>query len=319
METNQIEKLLSYNEGSNLDFKSEVDLESKRGKADFLVEVLGLANSIEKPSFLVLGVENESKKAVGILDTITEERLQKIIADNCRPSMTCEFQYAAYKRKRIGILTIWGRQRPYTLKKDYGYEDQKGRQHVLSDKTVYVRRGSTGDTANPEEIAEMFFERQETQYESEKDFNVYDELDRISSNLFHINNSIDRLNERGKRERVIEYLFIGIVSGLIVGLLQAMGLDWKIYISGIFVSTFWISVLASALKIVRFGWIRSVLVSLGISITFVGLSVVFDLTGTQTLTSLGFPPTLILIWSGIKGTIGGGVAAFLGRGEYEYD
>lgn len=317
MDKNRLEYLLSLDENSTLDFKSEIDLDSKRGKAKFLVEVLELANSSEKPTYLILGIENKTKKAVGLSEEITEERLQKIIADNCRPPLKCLFENVAHTGKRVGILTILGDRRPYFLKRDLSFQDENGKQQTYSDKVIFVKRGSTGDTATIDEITEMILERQTSTVDADEE--LYDEINSLSSSLYHINNSIDRLSDRGKRERVIEYLFIGIVSGLIVGLLQATGLDWKIYISGIFVSTFWISVLASALKIIRFGWIRSVLVSLGISITFVGLSVIFDLTGTQTLTSLGFPPTLILIWSGIKGTIGGGVAAFLGRGEYEYD
>lgn len=40
MDKHKLEKLLSYQEGSNLDFKREIDLASKRGKADFLERVM---------------------------------------------------------------------------------------------------------------------------------------------------------------------------------------------------------------------------------------------------------------------------------------
>lgn len=319
MDKNQLERLLSLGETSFLDFKSDIDLESKRGKIKFIIEVLGLSNSFKKPAYLILGIEDSTKRAIGISKEITEERIQKVISDNCRPQIRCTFEYVAFKRKRIGILTIWGTQRPYTLKKDMGYEDDKGRQQIASEKTVYVRRGSTGDTANPDEIAEMFFERQVNQDTPENFEDISNELDRISTNLHHINDSIDRLNEIRRRERTIEYIFIGIVSGLTIGLLQSFGIDWKIYISGIFVMTFWISILASALRLVRFGWMRSVLVSLVISVAFVALSILFDGSTMQMLTSMGFPSALVPVWSGIKGMIGGITAAFLGRGEYEYD
>jgi len=317
VDKNRLEHLLSLSESSILDFKSEIDLDSKRGKAKFLVEVLELANSPEKPAYLILGIEDKTKKPVGISDEITEERLQKVIADNCRPPLKCVFENVAYMGKRIGILIVQGDRRPYFLKKDLGFQDENGKQQIYSDKMIFVKRGSTGDTATIDEITEMILDRQTNGFETNEE--LYEELNSLSSNLFHINNSIDRLNDKGKRERAIEYLFIGIVSGLGVGFLQALGLDWEIYISGIFVSTFWISVLASALKIVRFGWMRSVLISLIISVAFVTLSVLLDRSATQVLITLGFPSTLVLVWSGIKGMVGGITAAFLGRGEYEYD
>ena len=127
VDKNRLEQLLSLDENSFLDFKSEIDLESKRGKAKFLVEVLGLANSTEKPAYLILGVEDKTKKAIGISKEITEERIQKVIADNYRPPLKCVFEYAAYKRKQIGILTILGGKRPYFLKKEMGFQDENGK------------------------------------------------------------------------------------------------------------------------------------------------------------------------------------------------
>ena len=319
MDKNQLEKLLLQDESSNLDFKSEIDLDSKRGKTDFLVEVLGLANSPDKPAYLILGIEDKTKKVSGIPEDISEERLQKIIADNCRPSIRCVFETAAYKRKKIGILTILGNTRPYTVKKEVGFEDLKGKPQHISDKTVFVRRGSTGDTANPEEIAEMFFERQGNESVPENNEEIYEELDRITTNLSHIDNSINRLTDRGNRDRVVEYLFVGITSGLIIGILQALGLSWQIATFGILLSVLWVSIIGSVLKIIRFGWLRSLIVSIVISGAFIALSYILDEIALQKIVSNNLPFILMSLWGGVKGMVAAVVLAWFGRGEYEYD
>jgi hypothetical protein len=315
MEAKQVEKLISLVESSNLDFKSEIDLDSKRGKTDFLVEVLGLANAVDKPAFLVLGIEDNPRKVLGLPEDITEERLLKTISDNCRPPMKCSFNTVDHKGKQVGILTIDGSNRPYVLKKDLGFQDERGKQHIYTDKQVFIRRGSTGDIASPDEVIEMAVER-----DSKNDFEgIEEELDRISSKLTYVIRSIGDLRDKYDRERAIEYSFIGISSGLLVGILQTRGLQWELSIAGMFLSTFWISVFASSLRIVRFGWLRCILVSLAISTVFVILSVLFDKFAFQILNQLGFPESSNIIWTGIKGMVGGFAAAFLGRGELEYD
>lgn len=319
MDKNLVEKLLSLDENSFLDFKSMIDLESKRGKAKFLVEVLGLANSIEKPAYLVLGVEDKTKKATGISKEITEERIQKVIADNCRPHLKCKFEYVAYKRKRIGILIILGRNRPYFLKKEIGFQDENGKQRLYSEKSVFTRRGSTGDIAAIDEIIDMVLEQQESETPSGSFEEIREEIGGVSSNLYHVNNSINRLIERKDRDRVVEYIFVGIVAGLVVGALQVVGLDWFFATYGIMLSAFWVSILASALKIIRFGWLRSVIIGLIISVAFIALSNLSDKYIIQILASPRFSPYLVPIWAGVKGMVGGIIAAFLGRGEYEYD
>jgi hypothetical protein len=319
MDKNRLEQLLSSDENSFLDFKSEVDLESKRGKAKFLVEVLGLANSTEKPAYLILGVEDKTKKAIGVSKEITEERIQKVIADNCRPPLKCVFEYAAYKRKQIGVLTILGKKRPYFLKKESGFQDESGKQQAYSEKAVFVRRGSTGDTATIDEIIDMVLQQQESETTFESHDEIREELSDISSNLYHIDNSINRLISRRDRERIVEYLYLGIASGVIVGIFQALGLKWEVATFGIFLVSFWLNIFSSLLRLVRFGWVRSVIVSFVISSVFIGLSYLFDEKAIQSVLSIGNPIYFVPIFSGMKGMLSGVAMAWLGNGEYEVD
>jgi hypothetical protein len=313
MDRSALEKLLSLDEGSNLDFKREFDLESKRGKANFLVEVLGLANAPSKPSFLVIGIEDETRKVVGISEDLSEERIQKFLADNCRPPIDCKFKVIPYKRKRVGVLAIYGKRRPYTVRGDLGYQDENGKQHKISDKEIFVRRGSTGDTATPEEIREMALERQ-----SNSD-DIAGILDELTSDTHQINNNINRLIDRHDRERTVEYLFIGVLASLLVGISQTLGVKPEIANPSIFLFTFWVAIAASIFKWVRFGWIRSALFSVLISISYLAISMTLDKAIFEKLIAFGPLPFLLIIWSGFKGTLSGIVAALLGRGENSSD
>lgn len=280
------------------------------------MEVLGLANAQSKPSYLVIGVEDTERKVIGIAESITEEQIQKFLADHCRPPIHCIFEVIAHEQKRVGVLTVLGMRRPYTVRGEIGYEDEKGKQHKITDKDIFVRRGSTGDTATPDEIKEMALERQ---VGSENMEDMTQELAELSSGLYHINKNIDRLIDRQSRERKVEYLFIGVFSGIITGVLQTQGINWFASVWVIFLTSFWLCLLASVLKLIRFGWVRSLLVSVVVSMVFIGLSYLLDIYASNVLEMLG-PLTYVLpIWSGIKGMSGGILTAYFGRGEYESD
>jgi hypothetical protein len=318
MDSQQIEKLLSFEEGANLDFKSAIDLDSKRGKVDFLVEVLGLANARSKPAFLVVGVEDKTRKIFGLPANITEERVQQVLAEHCRPPIHCAFEVHPYKRKRVGVLTIWGTNRPYALKTEMGYQDESGKQHRISDKQIFVRRGSTGDIATPDEVVEMALEQQEAPEDMGR---IVDVVDDVSSELHYIKDGLDKQMRRHSRERSVEYLFLGILSGLAIGILQTLGLNWNVATVGIILICFWLSILASVLRLIRFGLWRSIIITATVSAIFIGLSALDSFVFEATLLrELWGPASLLLpVWGGIKGMVGGLVAAHFAREEYDFD
>ena len=318
MDKNQLEKLLSYEEGSNLDFKREIDLASKKGKADFLVEVLGLANAPSKPAYLVIGVDNKTRKAVSMPANFTEERVQQVLAEYCRPPIHCIFEVHPYKRKRVGVLTILGTNRPYALKTEIGYQDDNGKQHKISDKQIFVRRGSTGDIATPDEIVEMALEQQET---SEDMARIVDVVDDVSSELHYIKDVIDRQTRHRARDRSVEYIFLGVLSGLLVGWLQLSDVNWNVATVGFVLICFWLSILASMLRLIRFGLWRSIIITAIISVIFIGISALDSLVFEITILRGLWGPASLLVpaWAGLKGMIGGLVATYFAREEYDFD
>ncbi len=112
-----LEKLLSADENEQLEFKASIDLDSKEGKAKFLKTILALANSATRVSFLLIGVEDKTKRIVGMPE-ITEEQLQKVVGDNCRPAIRFQFSKVDYKGLPVGVVAIsHSYRKPHTLKK----------------------------------------------------------------------------------------------------------------------------------------------------------------------------------------------------------
>ena len=306
----EIEKLIQLDEGERLDFKREVDLESKRGKADFLVEFLGLANSPEKPAYLVLGIDDKTKKVVGIKEDITEERLQKFVNDNLNKPLRFTYKIYLYKRKNVGLIVILGNNRPYTLKKDLSYEDEREKQHYVSDKQVFVRQGSTGAIASPEEIIEMAIkpvDDSENINEPYTSSEITDELNDISSAIYKLGRRMEGLYNA--RDRSIECAFVGIASGIVIGFLQLTGWQYALLISPVL--SIIINVILSALRIVDLGLLRSIIVGFIVGMIFFMLSQFLDDFVAQKFFINGSLIAVFLLWGSIKGVIGGFVAHWL--------
>lgn len=304
MEQQDIERLIQSDEGESLEFKREIDLESKRGKADFLVEVLGLANAPKKPARLVLGIEDKTKKVVGIKEDIAEERLQRLVNDSLNKSLRFTYKIYPYKRKRIGLITILGHNRPYTLKKDQSYQDEKGKQHQVSDKQVFIRQGSTSAIASPDEIIAMAIGPTDDSEDSNESYNspeIINELNDISTAIYKLGRRMERLSNT--RDRSIECAFVGIVSGIVISLLQMTGWQYALLISPFLAII--ISIVLSALRTVDFGLLRSTLVGFIVGSIFFVISQYLDDFIAQYLFANGSIIIAFLLWGSIKGVIGG--------------
>jgi len=147
------ESLLYEEEGPTLDFKSQqyqFEGASDSEKAEILKDVLAFANAWRRAdAFIYIGaaeVKGGRSKIIGIKEHIDDAKLQQLI--NSKTSRPVEFSYVPLKvdGKRVALIHIPVQQRPTYLLKNYG--------KLLKD-TVYIRRGSSTDTANPDEIARM--------------------------------------------------------------------------------------------------------------------------------------------------------------------
>jgi len=76
-------------EGPELDYKEDLVLEGDGDKAQFVKDVLALANSGGETQ-IITGVEDEARKLIGIKTSHTPEQLNEILKDRCDPPLRIE-------------------------------------------------------------------------------------------------------------------------------------------------------------------------------------------------------------------------------------
>jgi hypothetical protein len=220
MRSEELKKLLQQDESVYLEYKRSIDLDAREGKAKLLKEVLSLANSLQGRAYLVIGVEEKDKqKTIVGMEGVAEEQIQQVIAEWCRPKIEFDFEIFPYESKKIGVMTIYANRPPHTVKKKFGYpEKSKAGKHIkqsyLEEHEVFVRSGSTIETASPEEIIEMA-QRDRDGLEA-----VVSRLDRIAGWQEETAEAIYHLGRKNTNYHDTWFavpILIGLLSGGLIG------------------------------------------------------------------------------------------------------
>jgi predicted HTH transcriptional regulator len=152
MDKQKLLALLQKPEGTKLDFKEQIQLRTDSEKKELAKDVCAIANSKGGRGYILFGVEDHTKRIVGIEEKkYREEQIQQIISQRCDPPVQLTFEIVLLENKPLGVLTIYkSNQKPHQIR-------QTG--------TFYIRRGSTTDIARREEIASMLQETGLIEYE----------------------------------------------------------------------------------------------------------------------------------------------------------
>jgi predicted HTH transcriptional regulator len=139
MDNRKISILLKRDEGTKLDFKLKMDILIESGKKEYAKDICAIANSRGGRGYIVIGVEDKTKRIVGInVEDFKEEQFQQIISSRCEPPIPISVEYVIYQGKNLAIITIYdGGQKPYQLRENGAF---------------YIRRGSTTDTMRKDEL-----------------------------------------------------------------------------------------------------------------------------------------------------------------------
>lgn len=142
MDSQKVLVLLRKNEGPKLDFKAKLDLENESGKKELAKDIIAIANSPGGRGHIIIGVEDRTKRVLGIdPELYSEERIQQIIGNRCDPPLNIRFELVRIGDKQVGVITIF-----FSLKKPH---------QMWQTGAFYIRRGSTTDFARRDEIAAM--------------------------------------------------------------------------------------------------------------------------------------------------------------------
>ena len=142
MTIQKLEELIKAGESEKLDYKQEFSLDTETKKKEFVKDITAIANSKGGRGYLIFGVADKTREAVGIGEKHpSEETVFQVISTRCDPPVPVRYEEANYKGKKIVVLTIFkSSQRPH---------------QILQTGTFYIRRGSTTDIARRYEIASM--------------------------------------------------------------------------------------------------------------------------------------------------------------------
>jgi tetratricopeptide (TPR) repeat protein len=145
MDEIQVFQLIAERENEKVEFKRLLDLESAPSKAEFIKDVISLANSAEPSGYMLVGVENNGT-IVG-WERFEEERIQQILSTYTEPVVQVRCHIVPTSNlMTVGVIEIRGLHKPHKVARNI---------ERLSQNDVFVRHGSVVSRASPEEIINL--------------------------------------------------------------------------------------------------------------------------------------------------------------------
>mgnify|MGYP006286925731 CR=1 FL=1 len=195
MDKNKLRQLLKKEEGPNLDFKQELRLITESDRKELAKDVIAIANSRGGRGYLVFGIEDKTKRIIGIdPGSFKEEQIQQIINNRSDPPITISVNYVEIEEKLVAVITI--------------FKSSHCPHQMMHIGAFYIRRGSTTDTARRTEIAGMMQENGLMSYETVIVKNASTE----DLDFSIINNYLRRLNVVSERPSNVLLAAMGIIG-----------------------------------------------------------------------------------------------------------
>ena len=156
MNEQQLRNIIAQGENESVDLKRELHLENSNEKAEFIKDLISLANSATDIGYLIIGVDNNGD--LYGTEALSEERLQQIAHTYIYPNIVLGYSNLVLDSKLIGIIEIQGIEKPHRVIKSID-------RLLMND--VFVRHGSTTAKASPDEMFRMREKDTEIQREIE--------------------------------------------------------------------------------------------------------------------------------------------------------
>jgi len=164
-----IDELVKDWETTNVDFKQELNLDTKKQKAEFAKDILGLATTKSSGKrHLIVGFHDKTREYFAPPDiTVTQDRMEDILSDLTDPVVSIRYEIVDYKQGKVGKLEVIREPEklPYRAKKDVIIEEKgKGKKGLEKDK-IYVRHGSHTESPSEFELEALIEEGKRTRGE----------------------------------------------------------------------------------------------------------------------------------------------------------
>jgi len=135
-------------EGPTLDYKRDLNLETDKHKAEFIKDVLALANS-GRTAHIVTGIKDRTWEPVGISKSYTQTQINQILQERTDPPVRVEYAEIELNGLLHGIVKIFGEDPPYlVMVKDKFGSVQKG--------TIFIRNVDMNEGARRADVNLMY-------------------------------------------------------------------------------------------------------------------------------------------------------------------
>lgn len=156
---NRIKQIIEKEEeGSTLDYKENLPLETDGDKAKFVKDVISLANS-RQIAHIITGVEDGTRKLVGIKTHHKAEQLNQILKDKTDPPLRVEYAERNIMGHIIGVIEITGDNPPYivAVPDKFGglLSSDPQKQFFIERGTVFVRNYNMNEGAKRADLDKM--------------------------------------------------------------------------------------------------------------------------------------------------------------------
>lgn len=170
MNSEELKKLISQDEGPTLEFKRAIYLDKvprspkeqdiraldNKRQGEFAKDIMALANTYSKWGYwryLIIGVD-DNKKLVGITPgALSEEVVQQVVQNHCNPPVDFHYTEIEFEGIWLGVFQIPDSPlKPHEFSKDVSYQKGKNTKLAFSKGDVLIRHGSHAQKAFPEEI-----------------------------------------------------------------------------------------------------------------------------------------------------------------------
>ncbi len=153
MDIQKVRQLLRMEEGEKLDFKAQLHLTTESDKKELVKDVSAIANTRGGRGHIVFGVEDKTKRILGIdPGAFKEEQIQQIIYNRSDPPVPVGVDFVRLEDKTLGVISI--------------YRSVHAPHQIIQTGAFYIRRGSTTDFARRSELASMMQENGLMTYET---------------------------------------------------------------------------------------------------------------------------------------------------------
>lgn len=158
-------------EWQTVDAKQELRLQELGEKAEFVKDVVAMANNGE-PSYIVIGLQDGTFTDIGKLTSHhLKNNLNQVLADKIDPPVVVDYQEFTINGNEYGLIEISGYNLPYIVARDLVANKEDRKQIRIYKGTIFVRHGDRTEGIGRAELDELLRKKdirkafeQETEY-----------------------------------------------------------------------------------------------------------------------------------------------------------